>query len=122
MYVLLLYNLTFFKIFFLGSNVTALHARNFTMHSLDVSLFNLTKLKLGQLAITDGHITELRGTLDMVNLTCLNLSGNSLINMSENMFSSLNVIENLDLSGNDLKEIVHINTTAEVFKLDISGN
>lgn len=109
----------------LGSNITALHARNITLHSLDVSVLNLTKLHLPQLeslSITNGHIVELKGNLEARNLACLNLSSNSLINVSDNTFASLNSLQNLDLSGNDLQQLAHFNSSVPEFKLDVSGN
>ncbi|KAK3915634.1 Protein halfway [Frankliniella fusca] len=108
-----------------GVNITALHARNITLHSLDVSVLHLTKLHLPELeslAITDGHITELKGLLDAQNLACLNLSSNSLADVSENTSSHLYSLTNLDLSGNDLKHVLKLHADVTHFKLDISGN
>ncbi|XP_026277562.1 protein halfway [Frankliniella occidentalis] len=108
-----------------GVNITALHARNITLHSLDVGVLHLTKLHLPQLeslAITDGHITELKGLLDAKNLACLNLSSNSLIDVSENTSAYLHSLTNLDLSGNDLKHVLTLHADVPQFELDISGN
>lgn len=109
-----------------GTVITALHARNITLYSLDVGVFNLTKLSLPQLeslAITDGHITEIKGNLSAKNLACLNLSSNSLINVSnENTFLSLPSLTSLDLSGNDLQHIFNVTADVNEFVLDVSGN
>lgn len=89
-----------------------------------MSVLNLTKLHLPQLeslAITDGHIIELKGNLEARNLACLNLSSNSLINLLNNTFASLHSLQNLDLSGNDLQQLVRLNSTVPEFKLDVSG-
>ncbi|XP_034239968.1 protein halfway [Thrips palmi] len=109
----------------LGSNITALHARNITLHSLDVSVLNLTKLHLPQLeslAITDGHIVELKGNLEARNLACLNLSSNSLISVSNSTFASLHSLQNLDLSGNEFRHLIHLNSSVPEFQLDVSRN
>lgn len=107
-----------------GANITGLHARNITLASLDVSVLNLTRLHLPHLeslAITDGHISDLHGHLDAKNLACFNLSSNNMVSLSEETFSSLHSLENLDLSGNDLKHVINFKTNVPELKMDISG-
>lgn len=77
--------------------------------------------QLNELAITDGHISELKGSLEAKDLACLNLSANSLVDLGEDTFKPLHSLRNLDLSGNDLQQLVNLNSDVHQFKLDISG-
>ena len=102
-----------------GAPIASLHARNITLNSLDVSVLSLPQLQ--KLSITDGHISELKGSIEAKNLACLNLSANGLVELGEDTFSSLHSLRNLDLSGNDLQQLVSFNADVPQFKLDISG-
>ncbi|XP_026473562.1 protein halfway isoform X2 [Ctenocephalides felis] len=105
-----------------GSNkIRALHVRNATMESLDLSEPRYKQLT--SISITDGNITKLAGEFTkMTSVTCLNVSNNNINSIEPRALSNLYDLVMLDLSHNNLTRMPNFRKPEKNFTIDIMGN
>nr|CAD7461528.1 unnamed protein product [Timema tahoe] len=104
-------------------NITALHIRNVSFYSLDVSALNNFPLQF--VSITDNSVLRnLSGQFNRFQSGpgCLNFSTNNLDTLDVNMLKNIDKLQFLDLSQNNLKSLPHLPDTNDTLHLDISGN
>lgn len=87
--------------------------------NLTLSVSDLENLD-GELDLSDFEITDLNGIENCVNITSLNLSGNSLVKIHP--ISVLTKLNNLYLSENRIEDINSLATLSDLTELDISFN
>lgn len=104
-----------------GSNkIRALHVRNATMDSLDLSEPRYKQLT--SISITDGNITRLAGEFTkMTSVTCLNVSNNNINSIEPRALSNLYDLVMLDLSHNNLTRMPNFRKPEKNFTIDIMG-
>lgn len=106
-----------------SGTIKSLHIRNATLHELNVSGTD----HIEDFTISDGYIHRITGRFAS-SITCLNLSGTALEDISDNALSSLTHLAVLDVSHNNLTRLPQMplfaarkeNETVD-FWLDISG-
>nr|CAD7412385.1 unnamed protein product [Timema poppensis] len=106
-----------------GVNITALHIRNVSFYSLDVSALNNFPLQF--VSITDNSVLRnLSGQFNQFQSGpgCLNFSTNNLDILDVNILKNIDKLQFLDLSQNNLTSLPHLPDTNDTLHLDISGN
>ncbi|XP_014277702.1 protein halfway [Halyomorpha halys] len=104
-------------------NVTSIRIYNATIENFDLRLEEYSKLQ--SLSIINGKIRKLQGRFfSNNNLTCMNLSGNGIIDINAETFTKLSELKTLDVSRNNLTKIPSIiQNRKKDLSLDISrGN
>ncbi|XP_063220902.1 protein halfway [Bacillus rossius redtenbacheri] len=102
-------------------NITALHIRNLSLETLDITF--LKNQSLVSLAITDSSgLGRLTGQLGLDSLACLNLSSNALATVEPGMLLGLLSLGFLDLSSNSLSRLPYMPETNGTLGVDMFDN
>ncbi|XP_044766431.1 protein halfway [Coccinella septempunctata] len=101
-------------------NVTAVHVRNATLDTLNLSQPTWRRLKY--MTITDGHIKSVTGEFTrLTSISYLNLSSNGISKFDDRSLGNLFDLRYLDVSHNNLTEVPRFKMEGAV-TLDISYN
>ncbi|XP_047001273.1 protein halfway [Schistocerca americana] len=102
-----------------NANIRSLYVYNASYDTVDVSITKIFNFDV--LSITGGKLKRISGELHNTTV-CLNFSGNSISEIDDNTFASLNQVKILDLSRNNLSSLPKSLMSIRNLTLDISGN
>ena len=102
-----------------------LSLRSIYIYNATIENFNINMeewIRLESLSIIEGHIKTFQGRFNELNLSCMNFSGNGIVDVGPETFTRLHKLRILDFSRNNLTNIPNIilNKKKE-FILDISS-